>query len=78
MNISTGGYQNDAQRQRMATQQVCGVQPEKPNQWENPHQQDGGQRLTEPPRGTKKQLVGTIVGIVAVVLLLTLKAFNVF
>lgn len=77
MNISTGGYQNDAQRQRMATQQVCGAQPEKPNQWENPGQQDGGQRLAEPAKGTKKQLIGTIAGIGAVILLLALKAFNV-
>ena len=68
----TGGFQNDAQRQRFAAQQMCSPQAE------NPGQQDGGKRLAEPLRGTKKQLIGTIAGVGVVILLLVLKALNVF
>lgn len=71
MNNFTGGYNSDAQRQRMATQRVCGEQVE------NPGKKDGGKRLAEPARGSKKQLVGTIAGIGAVDLVLVLKALNV-
>ena len=72
MRSFTGGYNNDAQRQRMATQRVCGAQAEDPNH------RDGGKRLAEPVQGTKKQLIGTLVGISAVILALVLKALHVF
>lgn len=71
MNNFAGGYNNDAQRQRMATQQACGTQQE-----EQRLQEYAG-RTPAPKQGSKKQLIGTILGIGAVVLVLALKALNV-
>lgn len=65
-----GGFQNSAQRQNLATRQTCGVGAENGQSPEKP------QSLARGP-GTKKQLIGTIVGITAVVALLALKALNV-
>lgn len=73
MSNFVNGYNNEQMRQRMTNLQMRGAQIAAEKQ--------GVKFDIEPQtkaKGTKKQLVGTIVGIVAVILLLTLKAFNVF
>lgn len=66
MNNFTGGYNNDAQRQRFATQQVCSPQEE------SSQQEKGGRLLAGPLRGTSRQLIGTALGIVAGIAVLVL------